>query len=153
MSIEKPSAGTRGAKPPPRLLARLLMPIMEKVHRRSGDKFGGFDVLYLHTVGARSGERRTSTVARLDDGKGGVLVVASYGGAQHHPAWYHNIVAHPGQVSVEYGGWTQRVTVRQLEGDERAEAWAFITGKVPRLGGYEAKTDHALPVLRLTPIP
>ncbi len=71
MSIEKPSAGTRGAKPPPRLLARLLMPIMEKVHRRSGDKFGGFDVLYLHTVGARSGERRTSTVARLDDGKGG----------------------------------------------------------------------------------
>ncbi len=151
MSIEKPSAGTRGAKPPPRLLAKLLMPIMEKVHRRSGDKFGGFDVLYLHTVGARSGQPRTSTLARMDDGKGGVLVVASYGGAQHHPAWYHNVVAHPDQVSVEYGGRTQRVAVRQLEGEERAAAWAFITEEVPRFTGYETKTDRELPVLRLTP--
>jgi hypothetical protein len=54
-------------------------------------------------------------------------------------------------VSVEYGGRTQRVAVRQLEGDERAQAWAFITGKVPRFRGYEAKTDRELPVLRLTP--
>jgi deazaflavin-dependent oxidoreductase (nitroreductase family) len=153
MSIEKPPAGTRGAKPPPRLLARLLMPLLEKLHRRSGDRFSGFAVLYLHTVGARSGERRTSTVARLDDGRGGVLVVASYGGAQHHPAWYHNVVAHPDQVSVEYGGRTQRVAVRQLEGDERAAAWALITEQVPRFKGYETRTDRELPVLRLTPTP
>ncbi len=151
MSIRKPSAGTRGAKPPPRLLARFLMPVLERVHRRQGDRFSGFDVLYLHTVGARTGERRTSTLARMDDGKGGVLVVASYGGAQHHPAWYHNVVAHPDQVSVEYGGRTQRATVRQLEGDERAAAWAFITAQVPRFRGYESQTDRELPVLRLTP--
>jgi len=152
MSIEKLPAGSRGAKTPPRLVVKLLMPIMEKIHRRSGDRFGGFDVLYLHTVGAKSGQARTSPVARMDDGKGGVLVVASYGGAQQHPAWYHNIVAHPDQVSMEYGGRVQRVTVRQLEGDERAHAWTHITEQVPRFKGYETKTDRELPVLRLTAV-
>lgn len=152
MSIEKPSSGTRGAKTPPRLMAKLLMPIMAKIHRRSGDRFSGFDVLYLHTVGARSGEPRSSTVARMDDGAGGVFVVASYAGAQHHPAWYHNIVAHPDQVSVEYGGQTRRVSVQQLEGEERAEAWRRIVATVPRFGGYETKTDREMPVLRLTPV-
>jgi deazaflavin-dependent oxidoreductase (nitroreductase family) len=152
MSIEKLPGGTRGAKTPPRLMMKILLPILERIHRRSGDRFSGFDVLYLHTVGARSGQPRTSPVARMDDGKGGVLVVASYGGAQQHPAWYHNIVAHPDQVSVEYGGRTQRVTVRQIEGDERAYAWKRITEQVPRFAGYETKTDRQLPVLRLTAV-
>ena len=151
MSIEKPTSGTRGARTPPRLLMKLLAPIMTRIHRRSGDRFQGFDVLYLHTVGARSGEPRTSTVARLDDGAGGVLIVASYGGAQHHPAWYHNIVAHPDQVSVEYGGEQRKVRVQQLAGAERAAAWQRIVAEMPRFGGYETKTDRELPVLRLTP--
>ena len=152
MSIEKLPGGTRGAKTPPRLLMKVLLPIMEKLHRRSGDRFNGSDLLYLHTVGARSGRPRTSPVARMDDGQGGVLVVASFGGAQQHPGWYHNIVAHPDQVSVEYGARTRRVTVRQLEGDERASAWKHITEQVPRFAGYETKTDRELPVLRLTAV-
>ena len=152
MSIEKLPGGTRGARTPPRLVMKILLPIMERLHRRSGDRFNGSDLLYLHTVGARSGQPRTSPVARMDDGKGGVLVVASFGGAQQHPGWYHNIVAHPDQVSVEYGGRTQRVTVRQLAGDERAEAWTRITEQVPRFAGYETKTDRELPVLRLTAV-
>jgi hypothetical protein len=53
------------------------MPIMEWFHRRSGDRFRGSDLLYLTTVGARTGERRTNPVARFDDGRGGWLVVAS----------------------------------------------------------------------------
>ena len=118
------------------------MPLMEKLHRRQGDRFRDFDVLYLHTVGAKSGQPRSSTVARLTDDRPGVLVVASYGGAQHHPAWYHNLVAHPDRVSVEYGGRTHRVSV----------AWKHIVAQSPQFGGYESKTDRELPVLRLVPI-
>jgi deazaflavin-dependent oxidoreductase (nitroreductase family) len=151
MSIEKLPGGTRGARMPPRLVAKLLVPVLERLHRRRGDRFGDMDVLYLHTVGARSGEPRTSPVARMDDGRGGVLVVASYGGAQQHPGWYHNVVAHPDQVSVEYGGRTRHVTVRQLAGDERAAAWKHITTVQPRFAEYETKTDRELPVLRLIP--
>ena len=151
MSIEKRPAGTRGARTPPRLVMKLLGPVLQRLHRRSGDQFRDMDVLYLHTVGARTGQPRTSSLARMDDGKGGVLVVASYGGAQQHPAWYHNVVARPEQVSIEYGGRTQPVTVRQLEGDERAAAWKHITTVQPRFADYETKTDRELPVLRLTP--
>ena len=122
MAIEKLPGGTRGARTPPRLVMKLLMPLMLRLHRRSDDRTRGMDVLYLHTVGAKSGQPRTSPLARLDDGKGGVLVVASFGGAQQHPAWYHNVVAHPDKVSIEYGGRTRAVTVRQLAGDERAAA-------------------------------
>ena len=153
MSIEKRPAGTRGTRTPPRLLMKLLLPVMEKIHRRSGDTFNGMDVLYLHTVGARSGESRSSTVARMDDGAGGTLVVASFGGAAQHPAWYHNIAAHPDQVWMEFGGTKQHVSVEQLEGDERAAAWRRITERAPRFRGYEEKTDREIPVLRLTPVP
>jgi deazaflavin-dependent oxidoreductase (nitroreductase family) len=151
MSIEKLPGGTRGARTPPRLVAKLLVPVLARLHRRRGDRFGDMDVLYLHTVGARSGQPRTSPLARMDDGGGGVLVVASYGGAQQHPGWYHNIVAHPDQVSIEYGGRKRHVTVRQLVGDERAAAWKHITGVQRRFAEYETKTDRELPVLRLIP--
>jgi deazaflavin-dependent oxidoreductase (nitroreductase family) len=152
MALEKLPSGTRGARTPPRLLVKLLMPLATKLHRRQGDRFRDFDVLYLHTVGAKSGQPRSSTVARLTDDKPGVLVVASYGGAQHHPAWYYNVVAHPERVSVEYGGRTRPVTVVQLAGDERTEAWKHIVAQSPQFGGYESKTDRELPVLRLVPV-
>ena len=37
-------------------------------HRRSGDEFQGQDLLYLTTVGAKTGQKRQSTVARFPDG-------------------------------------------------------------------------------------
>ena len=67
MTIEKRPTGTRGAPVPPRLVMKVLMPVMQRVHRRRGDRFGDMDVLYLHTVGARSGQPRTSPLARMDD--------------------------------------------------------------------------------------
>ena len=119
-------------------------------HRRSGDKFQGMDLLYLTTVGAKSGQERQSTVTRFAEGEDSWLVVASAGGSAHHPAWYHNIAAHPDQVWVEFGGRRLRVTPTQLEGDERARAWQRIIGMFPRYDGYQRKTDRAIPVIRLS---
>ena len=114
MPMEKPPAGTRGARTPPSFVNKLVMPIMMRIHRRGGDRFQGMDLLYLTTVGARSGQQRTNPVARFDDGHGGWHVVASAGGAAQHPAWYHNIAAHPDQVWVEFGGKKHRVKVEQF---------------------------------------
>jgi deazaflavin-dependent oxidoreductase (nitroreductase family) len=119
-------------------------------HRRSGDKFQGMDLLYLTTVGAQSGQKRQSTVARFADGENAWLVVASAGGAVSNPAWYHNIAAHPDQVWVEFGGQQVHVSAQQLEGEERAQAWQRITTAIPRYSGYETKTDRVIPVIRLT---
>jgi deazaflavin-dependent oxidoreductase (nitroreductase family) len=119
-------------------------------HRRSGDKFQGQDLLYLTTVGAKTGQKRQTTVARFPDGEDAWLVVASAGGSAHHPAWYHNIAAHPDQVWIEFAGRQLRVTPTQLDADARAQAWQRITQLQPRYAGYEQKTDRAIPVIRLS---
>lgn len=152
MSIEKLPGGTRGARKPPSLLGRLLMPLMVRVHRRSGDRMRGMDLLYLTTQGARSGQLRTTPLARFDDGAGGWFVVASAGGTASHPGWYHNLVAHPDQVWAEVARTRHHVTVQQLTGPERDAAWQVVTRAAPQFNGYTSKTDRTLPVLRLTSI-
>jgi deazaflavin-dependent oxidoreductase (nitroreductase family) len=151
MSFQKTPGGTHGARTPPsNPVTRGLMRVMTSWHRRSGDKFQGMDLLYLITVGAKTGQKRQTAVARFPDGEDAWLVVASAGGSAHNPAWYHNIAAHPDQVWVEFGGHQLRVTPTQLEGDARAQAWQRITQLQPRYVGYERKTDRAIPVIRLS---
>ena len=152
MPVDKLPGGTRGTRAPPSLLGRIMTPLMVRIHRRAGDQFGGMDLLYLTTVGARSGASRTAPVARFDDGQGGWIIVASAGGAAQHPGWYHNIAAHPEQVRVEVSGKEHDVRVDQLEGEQREKAWAQVVERAPRFKGYLSKTDRQLPVLRLTPV-
>jgi len=135
----------------PGFVGRIMTPLLVRIHRRGGDTFQGMELLYLTTVGAKSGENRTTPVARFDDGAGGWIVVASSAGTASHPGWYHNIVAHPDQVSAEVSGTTHHVTVDQLEGGERETVWASVVAREPRFDKYLAKTDRVMPVLRLTP--
>jgi deazaflavin-dependent oxidoreductase (nitroreductase family) len=117
MSFQTTPGGTRGARGPgSNAVTRAVMRAMTSWHRRSGDKFQGQDLLYLTTVGAKTGRQRQSTVARFPDGEDAWLVVASAGGSAHHPAWYHNIAAHPDQVRIEFGGRQQRVTPTRRPG-------------------------------------
>lgn len=151
MSFQKTPGGTRGAQSmPSNVVTRGIMRVMTAWHRRSGDTFQGMDLLYLTTVGARTGQKRQSTVARFADGEDAWLVVASAGGSARHPAWYHNIAAHPDQVWIEFGGRQMRVTASQLEGEAREQAWQRITQSQPRYASYERKTDRAIPVIRLS---
>jgi len=150
MSFQKTPSGTRGGKGiPSNPVTRFISKTMTNWHRRSGDKFQGMELLYLTTVGAKSGEKRQSTVTRFADGDDAWLIVASAGGAVKNPAWYHNIAAHPDQVWVEFGGKQQRVTPSQLAGEAREQAWQRITQAQPRYAGYEKKTDREIPVIRL----
>src|SRR6266516_7647519 len=82
MSFQDTPGGTRGARTPgSNPVTRALMRAMTSWHRRSGDKFQGMDLLYLTTVGAKTGQKRQSAVARFPDGKDAWLVVASAGGS------------------------------------------------------------------------
>src|SRR3954453_1912811 len=96
--------------------------LMIKVHKRSGDRFAGMDLLYLITVGAKSGKERVSPLARFADGDDAWLVVASNAGADRHPSWYHNLRAHPDQVWVETGGRRVHVRVEELDEERRRDA-------------------------------
>ena len=132
MSFEKTPGGTRGSRAIfSNPLSRFMMRTMASWHRRSGDKFMGMDLLYLTTVGAKSGEKRQSTVTRFADGDDAWLVVASAGGSAKNPAWYHNIAAHPDQVWIEFGGQQIPVTAEQLAGEARDQAWQRIKRPSP----------------------
>lgn len=152
MGFQTTPEGTTGARSmPSNPVTRMIMRLMTRYHRRSGDRFQGMNLLYLTTVGSKSGQRRQTTVAWFPDGDAAWLIVASAAGAAQHPAWYHNIAAHPDQVQIEIDGRELRVTPEQLDGQRRADALRRIASDQPRYGAYQDKTDRVLPVIRLTP--
>jgi deazaflavin-dependent oxidoreductase (nitroreductase family) len=115
-----------------------------------GGPFEGATLLLLHTTGAKSGEKRVNPMMyrALDDGR--VAVFASKAGADTHPAWYHNLVAHP-QVTAEIGPDTRAFTARTAAGDERTTIWEAQKATVPGFADYEAKTSREIPVVILEP--
>jgi deazaflavin-dependent oxidoreductase (nitroreductase family) len=62
-------------------------------------------ILLLTTIGAKSGLRRTTPLMYLADESDGnrLYLFASAAGADKHPARFHNLVAHPDDLTVEIG--------------------------------------------------
>jgi deazaflavin-dependent oxidoreductase (nitroreductase family) len=155
MKFDKSSPGTRGSNA--RALATLMRPLqrlMMRLHRRSGNTFQGMDILYLETVGAKSGKERQTPLAyfHAEDAENSWLIVASLGGAATNPAWYHNLAAHSDQVGVEVDGHRYKVAAEQLDGERREKAWQRIVSSQRRYAEYQEKTDRVLPVIRLSRI-
>ena len=152
MSFDTP-AGTRGARIPRSSgrVSRWMGRWMRNQHRRKGYTFMGMDVLFLTTIGRRTGQRRETPVAWFPDGEDAWLIVASAAGSAHNPDWYHNLAAHPDQVWIETAGRKVAVTAEQLHGAEREEAWRQITAAAPRFAAYQKATDRELPIIRLVP--
>jgi deazaflavin-dependent oxidoreductase (nitroreductase family) len=148
--VDIPPSGTRGAKGPPSgAVGRILLGVVRRVHRLTGSKSSGRPLLYLTTVGAKSGQHRTAVVMPFPEGDDAWLIVASRNGAAAHPAWLYNLAAHPDQVEVEIEGRKLAVTPQTLSGEDRAAAWERITRERPNFAGYEEKTDREIPVVRL----
>lgn len=59
----------------------------------SSGQFANAPLLLLTTLGAKSGQPRTTPLAYTSDGDR-MVIIASKGGAPTHPDWYHNILAH-----------------------------------------------------------
>src|SRR5580704_14526421 len=82
----------------------------------------------------------------------GYVVVASKAGADHHPAWYYNMRAHPGAVTIEVGGRHIPVRPREAEGPEREELWRLVNDNY---NGYQVYQQRAgqriIPVVLLEP--
>jgi deazaflavin-dependent oxidoreductase (nitroreductase family) len=149
MSFDTPS-GTRGARmgAPSGPVGRWVQRMMMRQHRRSW-KFTGADILFLTTVGRRSGQERTTPLAWFPGGDGTWLIVASAAGSAQNPAWYRNIAANPDRVQIEMRDGKIPVRAEQLTGEDREQAWARIIAAQPRYAKYQEKTDRELPVIRL----
>ena len=112
---------------------------------RCGGPFEGNPMVLLTTTGARSGLPRISPVTYTTDGDRWVLI-ASKAGADHHPAWYHNLVAHP-EVVLEVGTERFAARARVAEEPERSRLYAERVAVMPRFDGYRQSTDRTIPVV------
>jgi len=105
--------------------------------------------LLLETVGRKSGERRVTPLIYGDTG-GEVVVVASKGGADVHPAWYFNILE-MSEVTIQIGSQAFRCTWRIPDGVEREAVWAFMEDLYPPYRDYQAATDRLIPLVMFQP--
>jgi deazaflavin-dependent oxidoreductase (nitroreductase family) len=105
--------------------------------------------LVLTHTGAKSGATRVSPLACLPESADAFLVVGSNQGAPTHPAWSHNLLAHP-QVRVMFRGTETPAEATMLEGAERAEAWERLVAAWPSYGAYQELSGRELRVFRLT---
>ncbi|MQA09965.1 MAG: nitroreductase family deazaflavin-dependent oxidoreductase [Pseudonocardiaceae bacterium] len=117
-----------------------------------GGPFEGARLLLLTTTGARSGGTHTTPVGYLPDGVERMLIIASAGGAPHHPDWFHNLVANP-RVTVENGVFTYDAHAVVLDGAERDRIFARAAEADPGWADYQANTTRVIPVVALEEIP
>ncbi|MYQ85898.1 MULTISPECIES: nitroreductase/quinone reductase family protein [unclassified Streptomyces] len=112
-----------------------------------GGPFEGGDLLLLTTTGARSGTETTTPLGYVRHGDE-LLVIGSNLGAPHHPAWYHNLLAHP-VVRVELGTRTFQALAVPAQGARREELFAHAVKAAPGYADYQARTTRLLPVVTL----
>jgi deazaflavin-dependent oxidoreductase (nitroreductase family) len=102
----------------------------------------------LETRGAKSGAKRRNAVIYFHDGDR-VTIIASKAGAERHPAWFHNLRAHP---DVTFGGIPMRATV---VGDEveRRRIWMLADRVFAPYAAYRreaATANRTIPIVQLT---
>ena len=80
-----------------------------------------------------------------------VVIVASKGGGDTHPAWFLNLQENS-QVTVTLKGSPGcRMTARVASLDERKRLWPIVTEKHANYADYQKKTDREIPLVILEP--
>ena len=116
---------------------------------RIGGRSMGAPVALVESVGRKSGKRRTHPLMCSEDGEN-LVVVASKGGIDKHPAWYLNLMANP-ETNAWWQGKKRRVRARETSGDERERLWAKMVEAYPTYEDYQRRTDRRIPVVVLEP--
>jgi deazaflavin-dependent oxidoreductase (nitroreductase family) len=106
----------------------------------------GWPVVVVTTRGNKSGKIRKFPLMRVEH-DGEYALVASKGGAPHHPVWYYNLKAAPGEVMLQDGPTPFDVEVREVTGEEKALWWARAVAAYPPYAEYQERTAREIPVL------
>lgn len=135
-----------------------VIPALDRaVHRLTGGRYllstRMLPGVILTTTGARSGLPRRTPLACMpeDDGTSWLLVGSNFG-RPGHPAWSHNLLAHPEAV-ISWKGRDVPVTARLLTGQERARAWTALLEFWPPYATYQARVTREIRLFRITEAP
>jgi deazaflavin-dependent oxidoreductase (nitroreductase family) len=133
---------------------------MNTIHRSilklSGGRLGwqgaGMPVLELTTIGRKSGQPRPVMLTSPYQEGSTIVIVASRGGDDQHPAWFLNLRDNP-DVEVAYkGGPKQKMRAHVADAEERARLWPLVTKDHRNYAGYQKKTQREIPLVLLTPV-
>jgi deazaflavin-dependent oxidoreductase (nitroreductase family) len=136
-----------------------MLKTMNAVHRGvlkvSGGRLGwdaqNMPVLELTTTGRKSGRPHSIMLTSPVQEGNTIVVVASRGGDDHHPAWFLNLQANP-QVEVAMkGGARRRMRARVATPDERARLWPLVIADHKNYAGYQTRTQREIPLVLLEP--
>ena len=139
---------------------RVGMPLLnlhDRIYKRTNGRIGhrvpgAPPSLLLHTVGAKTGQQRTTSLTYARDGDN-YLVVASKGGDPRAPGWYHNVKANP-QVEINIGPKRLPVTAEPVLPDDATyvRLWEIVNqNNSNRYKNYQTRTSRPIPVIVLTP--
>lgn len=119
---------------------------------RIGGRGLGMPVVELATTGRRSGARRTTMLTSPIHDDERVVLVASKGGDDRHPAWFLNLRDDP-SVEITMEGTTRPMTARVATSEEKSELWPRIVGTYKGYSQYQKRTDRDIPVVICEPRP
>ena len=124
--------------------------LYETTNGALGRRLVGNDMLLLTTRGRRTGEAHTVPLLYLRDGER-LLVIASYGGRDHHPEWYLNLLAEP-EVTARVGARNLTMTARTASPSERDSWWPKVVAAYRDYAVYQQRTEREIPVVVLEPV-
>ena len=136
-------------------LLRLTTVSHKAVNRLSGGRLwrrfpGGAQVVWITTLGRKSGEWRTTPLLAAPDAAGGWVVAGSNAGQEKVPGWVFNIQAHPtGRMTID--DTTMDVEFVELSGDEAREAYGLLVDRWSAYAMYERNIERTIPVFRVVP--
>jgi len=113
-----------------------------------GGPYTDRSLLLLHTIGAKTGQKRVNPVVYITDGDR-FVILASKAGAPTNPDWYHNLLAHP-LVTVEVGAEQFQVKATVSIEPERGRLFNKMVEASPGFADYQRKTTRLIPVIVLT---
>src|SRR4051812_292491 len=109
--------------------ARFLNVLHRGIIKGTGGRIGGtgfgMPVVILTTTGRKSGKERTTMLTSPVHDDDRVVLVASYGGDDRHPAWFLNLRDNP-DVELEMKGKKRAMKAHVASSDEKTELWPRV---------------------------
>ena len=127
------------------------------LHRASGGRLGrrfpgGQQVVWVDTLGRRSGRWRRTPLLAIRDGSPGTrapyLVAGSNAGQAKVPDWVRNMREHPnGFLEVDGVHW--QVHFEEVAGVERDALYGRLVADWAAFAGYARRAGRCIPVFRI----
>jgi deazaflavin-dependent oxidoreductase (nitroreductase family) len=124
--------------------------VLKLTFGRFGWHAANMPVLELTTTGRKSGQKRSVMLTSPVQEGSTIVVVASRGGDDQHPAWFLNLRDDP-NVEVTMKGDKRPMHARVASAEERARLWPLVIKDHKNYAGYQTKTEREIPLVLLEP--